>query len=241
MHNGCGCGRYVADRFLTGVRPQEYFFHCMGGREGLVDTAVKTSRSGYLQRCLVKHLESLTVAYDRTVRDVDGGVVQFHYGEDSLDTVRVSAIDAFDFTAMNATAFAAKIDVDAASRVLQSHEVHDYNRKVKKLLSKMRQQSESEETIDPQAARNTMPPLLSELDPARHLGSISDKFATLVENYIATNPSRLLNTKKKKGKANLDADSFAQLMQLRSAPVAPTALSTTHSPTHSPSHSTYYS
>jgi len=46
---------FITDRFLTGIRPQEYFFHCMAGREGLVDTAVKTSRSGYLQRCLMKH------------------------------------------------------------------------------------------------------------------------------------------------------------------------------------------
>eukprot|EP00976_Prorocentrum_cordatum_P063321 1177049-Prorocentrum_minimum.AAC.1 len=56
---GARSGGYIADRFLTGLRPQEYYFHCMSGREGLVDTAVKTSRSGYLQRCLVKNLESL--------------------------------------------------------------------------------------------------------------------------------------------------------------------------------------
>jgi DNA-directed RNA polymerase I subunit RPA1 len=55
---------FIMDRFLTGIRPQEYYFHCMAGREGLVDTAVKTSRSGYLQRCLVKHLEELKVCYD---------------------------------------------------------------------------------------------------------------------------------------------------------------------------------
>lgn len=48
---------------------QEYYFHCMAGREGLVDTTVKTSRSGYLQRCLVKNLEPLRVHYDHTVRD----------------------------------------------------------------------------------------------------------------------------------------------------------------------------
>ncbi len=78
-------GGFVADRFLTGVRPQEYFFHCMAGREGLIDTAVKTSRSGYLQRCLVKHLEELTVCYDGTVRDAEGSVYQFLYGEDGLD------------------------------------------------------------------------------------------------------------------------------------------------------------
>jgi DNA-directed RNA polymerase I subunit RPA1 len=45
---------YISDRFLTGLRPQDFYFHCMAGREGLIDTAVKTSRSGYLQRCLIK-------------------------------------------------------------------------------------------------------------------------------------------------------------------------------------------
>lgn len=63
-----------SSRFLTGIRPAEYFFHCMAGREGLVDTAVKTSRSGYLQRCLMKHLESLSVQYDFTVRNERGDV-----------------------------------------------------------------------------------------------------------------------------------------------------------------------
>jgi DNA-directed RNA polymerase I subunit RPA1 len=81
------------DRFLTGVRPQEYYFHCMAGREGLVDTAVKTSRSGYLQRCLVKHLEELKVCYDYTVRNGEGGVVQFLYGEDGLDPTKCAYLD----------------------------------------------------------------------------------------------------------------------------------------------------
>ncbi len=84
---------FIADRFLTGVRPQEYYFHCMAGREGLVDTAVKTSRSGYLQRCLVKHLEELKVCYDHTVRDGEGGVVQFLYGEDGIDPMKAAHLD----------------------------------------------------------------------------------------------------------------------------------------------------
>lgn len=87
---------FVMDRFLTGIRPQEYYFHCMAGREGLVDTAVKTSRSGYLQRCLVKHLEELKVNYDYTVRNGEGGVVQFLYGEDGLDPTRASYLDCSD-------------------------------------------------------------------------------------------------------------------------------------------------
>ncbi|XP_029448624.1 DNA-directed RNA polymerase I subunit RPA1 isoform X2 [Rhinatrema bivittatum] len=78
-------GGFVTGRFLTGIKPSEFFFHCMAGREGLVDTAVKTSRSGYLQRCIIKHLEGLVVQYDLTVRDSDGSIVQFLYGEDGLD------------------------------------------------------------------------------------------------------------------------------------------------------------
>ncbi|XP_052811234.1 DNA-directed RNA polymerase I subunit RPA1-like isoform X1 [Mya arenaria] len=78
-------GGFVTGRFLTGIRQQEYFFHCMAGREGLIDTAVKTSRSGYLQRCLIKHLEGIKVGYDLTVRDSDNSVIQFNYGEDGLD------------------------------------------------------------------------------------------------------------------------------------------------------------
>jgi DNA-directed RNA polymerase beta' subunit len=81
-------GGFVTGRFLTGIQPQEFFFHCMAGREGLIDTAVKTSRSGYLQRCLIKHLEGLTVNYDQTVRDSCGSVIQFLYGEDGLDIVK---------------------------------------------------------------------------------------------------------------------------------------------------------
>jgi len=69
-------GGYVTDRFLTGIRPQEYYFHCMAGREGLIDTVVKTSRSGYLQRCLIKGMEGIQVQYDNTVRDSDGSLVQ---------------------------------------------------------------------------------------------------------------------------------------------------------------------
>ncbi|XP_011298685.1 DNA-directed RNA polymerase I subunit RPA1 [Fopius arisanus] len=81
-------GGFIDGRFMTGIQPQEFFFHCMAGREGLIDTAVKTSRSGYLQRCLIKHLEGLTVGYDSTVRDSDGSLVQMYYGEDGLDILK---------------------------------------------------------------------------------------------------------------------------------------------------------
>ncbi|KAF7479595.1 hypothetical protein GHT09_009181 [Marmota monax] len=75
----------------------------MAGREGLVDTAVKTSRSGYLQRCIIKHLEGLVVQYDLTVRDSDGSVVQFLYGEDGLDIPKTQFLQPkqFPFLASN--------------------------------------------------------------------------------------------------------------------------------------------
>ncbi|CAN9514672.1 unnamed protein product [Ophioblennius macclurei] len=93
-----GAGGFVSGRFLTGIKPQEFFFHCMAGREGLVDTAVKTSRSGYLQRCVIKHLEGLVVQYDLTVRDSDGSVVQFLYGEDGLDIPKTQFLQPRQFS-----------------------------------------------------------------------------------------------------------------------------------------------
>ncbi|KAB1222317.1 DNA-directed RNA polymerase I subunit rpa1 [Morella rubra] len=94
-------GGFIIDRFLTGLHPQEYYFHCMAGREGLVDTAVKTSRSGYLQRCLIKNLECLKICYDYTVRDADGSIVQFCYGEDGVDVHQTSFITKFEALAAN--------------------------------------------------------------------------------------------------------------------------------------------
>jgi len=84
---------FVENSFINGIRPAEFFFHAMGGREGLIDTAVKTSDSGYIQRKLVKTMEDLHVEYDGTVRNVNGGVIQFHYGGDGIDSVCVERVE----------------------------------------------------------------------------------------------------------------------------------------------------
>ncbi|EAT37385.1 AAEL010617-PA [Aedes aegypti] len=78
---------FVQNSFYSGLTPTEFFFHTMAGREGLVDTAVKTAETGYLQRRLVKCLEDLVVQYDGTVRNAIGEVVEFTYGADGLDPV----------------------------------------------------------------------------------------------------------------------------------------------------------
>ena len=78
---------FVENSYLRGLTPTEFFFHAMAGREGLIDTAVKTAETGYLQRRLVKALEDVTATYDGTVRNSLGDIVQFVYGEDGLDGV----------------------------------------------------------------------------------------------------------------------------------------------------------
>ena len=67
---------FVENSYTQGLTPQEMFFHAMGGREGLIDTAVKTSETGYIQRRLIKALEDVVVKYDGTVRNSLGSVIQ---------------------------------------------------------------------------------------------------------------------------------------------------------------------
>ncbi|KIJ98272.1 hypothetical protein K443DRAFT_680910 [Laccaria amethystina LaAM-08-1] len=76
---------FVENSYLRGLTPQEFFFHAMAGREGLIDTAVKTAETGYIQRRLVKALEDVMVCYDGTVRNSLGDLIQFVYGEDGMD------------------------------------------------------------------------------------------------------------------------------------------------------------
>jgi len=79
---------FVASNYRTGLDPIEFFFHAMGGREGLVDTAVRTSTSGYMQRRLVNALQDLKVEYDGTVRDASSRIIQIIYGEDGVDPAK---------------------------------------------------------------------------------------------------------------------------------------------------------
>jgi hypothetical protein len=76
---------FVANSFHSGLTATEFFFHTMGGREGLVDTAVKTAETGYMARRLMKALEDLSAQYDSSVRNSEGNVVQFVYGDDGLN------------------------------------------------------------------------------------------------------------------------------------------------------------
>ncbi|MDI6917620.1 MAG: DNA-directed RNA polymerase subunit A' [Thermoplasmatales archaeon] len=91
-----GARGFVKSSYKSGLTPTEYFFHSMGGREGLVDTAVRTSRSGYMQRRMINALEDLKVKYDGSVRNTAGTIIQFSYGEDNIDPTKSVRGDAVD-------------------------------------------------------------------------------------------------------------------------------------------------
>ena len=87
---------FVKSNYRDGLSTIEFFFHAMGGREGLVDTAVRTQQSGYMQRRLVNALEHIKLEYDNTVRDPHGHIIQFLYGEDGIDVAKSDHGEAFN-------------------------------------------------------------------------------------------------------------------------------------------------
>src|SRR5271155_3229609 len=160
-------GGYVTSFYLPGIKPQEYFFYCMAGREGLIDTAVKTSRSGYLQRCLVKHLEGMTVHYDNTVRDSDGSLIQFLYGEDGLDVVKQKHLLDFDFSAQNWRSLISKYAPKHAPEWLADKTA---GKDAKKTIKKTQKKD----------------PVFSKFSPSRNLGSTSENFYGHLESVYSS-------------------------------------------------------
>jgi DNA-directed RNA polymerase I subunit RPA1 len=162
-------GGYVMGRFLTGLKPQEYFFHMMSGREGLIDTAVKTSRSGYLQRCLIKGMEGLKVEYDTSVRDSDGSMIQFLYGEDGLDVNKQQYLTNFRFQAENFWTMYESLKIRDEYPHLQSEEAEAAQKKAVKAFKKTRNLSIRD-------------PVTASFAPNRHAGSTSEAFYTKLKD-----------------------------------------------------------
>jgi DNA-directed RNA polymerase beta' subunit len=194
-------GGYIVNRFLTGIRPQEYYFHMMAGREGLIDTAVKTSRSGYLQRCIVKGMEGLHVEYDTSVRDSDGTMVQFLYGEDGLDTTKQKYLNDFKFQAENFLSLAQALQTQEAFGQVWSPEAADHNKKAAKKARK--------------GAISAMDPVTGVYTPSRHCGSTSEKFFEAKKSYCDANPDKLLKNKKKDPEGEVLKKNFEQMLDLK--------------------------
>lgn len=134
----------------------------MAGREGLIDTAVKTSRSGYLQRCIVKGMEGLHVEYDTSVRDSDGSMVQFLYGEDGLDPTKQKYLNDFKFQAENFLSLAQALQTQEAFALVYSPEASEHNKKAAKKARK--------------GDIAAMDPVTATFTPSRHSGSTSESF-----------------------------------------------------------------
>ena len=174
-------GGYIVNRFLTGIRPQEYYFHAMAGREGLIDTAVKTSRSGYLQRCLIKGMEGLKVEYDTSVRDSDGSMVQFLYGEDGLDVTKQKHLTDFKFLLENITSELAQLNYGDEAYGTIFSEQENLAKKMKKALK----YAKANDTRGPD-------PVLADFNPGKYAFATSEKFAEAVTAYLKKNPDKLV-------------------------------------------------
>ena len=195
-------GGYITDRFLTGVKPQEYFFHAMAGREGLIDTAVKTSRSGYLQRCLIKGMEGLKSEYDNSVRDSDGSMIQFLYGEDGLDVTKQKHLTDFKFLAENYLSLVAQLNIKEEYGKLPDKGAAEYHKTAMKKIRKT-------------GRINAMDPSLAIYNPGSSLGSTSESFATALKAYCDTNPENLLKDKKTAPEAPISKKTFAALVDIK--------------------------
>lgn len=113
---------FVENSYLRGLTPSEFFFHAMAGREGLIDTAVKTAETGYIQRRLVKALEDVSTRYDGTVRNSLGDIIQFIYGEDGLDAMHIEG-QSMDHWVIKNSAFDSRYRLD----VMDSISAKDYD------------------------------------------------------------------------------------------------------------------
>ncbi|KAF5364049.1 hypothetical protein D9756_000358 [Leucocoprinus leucothites] len=206
-------GGYVASRFLTGIKPQEFYFHCMAGREGLIDTAVKTSRSGYLQRCLIKHLEGIRVHYDHTVRGSDNSVYQFAYGGDALDVTKQKHLYQFDFIAQNEESLIVRLQPGRVAEAVDNTTALSYMKKVLKRSTERPRRGEP-------SKRDKYGPALAKYSPSRFLGATSEQFALAVDHYMKANPSRLLEKKGeeealKRRHEKMSAHNFKMVMNVK--------------------------
>ena len=198
-------GGYIGDRFLTGIKPQEYYFHAMAGREGLIDTAVKTSRSGYLQRCLIKGMEGLKTQYDSSIRDADGSMVQFLYGEDGLDITKQKHLTDFKFLAENHLSVIAQLNLKDEFNKLTDLGVKEKNKDAIKIVKK----TGKFDAIDP---------VLASYNPGAVYGSTSEEFASALRKYCDDNPHGLIKDKRNKKtglKSTISKKTFQTLLDVK--------------------------
>jgi DNA-directed RNA polymerase subunit A' len=139
---------FVESSYRDGLKPEEFFFHAMGGREGLVDTAVRTSTSGYMQRRLVNALQDMVVENDGTVRNSDKNVIQFSYGDDGIDPMHTDHSDAVNLDVLLLKAKALDIShIKDELKAEPEEKKEPPKKKTKKAVKKESTEASDEETM----------------------------------------------------------------------------------------------
>jgi DNA-directed RNA polymerase subunit A' len=126
---------FIKSNYRDGLSPLEFFFHAMGGREGLVDTAVRTQQSGYMQRRLINALEHMKIEYDQTVRDPHGNIIQFVYGEDGIDPAKSDHGEAVNISRL----IEAELLVDEGKKATEKEVSELVQRQAKTLNQRLRE------------------------------------------------------------------------------------------------------
>lgn len=180
---------FVKNSFFTGLSPTEFLFHAISGREGLVDTAVKTAETGYMSRRLMKSLEDLSTQYDNTVRNSSAGVVQFAFGADKLDPVDMEG-EANPVNFVRTWIHAEATTWNDKDRALLPYEI---KAQCAQLLAHKRQEYTRHGILGEKLDYNdTSDYAVDELDSAR-------KFLTTITAFVDTHAVRLANARIKVG------------------------------------------
>lgn len=191
---------FVKNSFYSGLLATEFLFHAISGREGLVDTAVKTAETGYMSRRLMKSLEDLSTGYDETVRTSAGGIVQFQFGADNLDPVDMEAAGKpvhFDRTWTHAEA----LTWDNNERTLLPHEI----------IEVCRAMIEAEKSKYPRKRLTDGKPLDYDDDSNLYIDEHESarRFLREIEAYVAARAKKLSDAR---GAVDLDPDDGTDYM-----------------------------
>ena len=139
---------FITSNFVQGLNPQEFFFHAMTGREGVIDTACKTADTGYIQRKLIKSMEDLKVAHDYTVRGSNNDIVQFCYGYDGFDSVALEIQSKIDFIKIDIIKLNTnyRIDINENFEYVQKSEI-DKMKKINNWKTKITEYNNNIDTV----------------------------------------------------------------------------------------------
>ena len=172
---------FVENSFIQGLTPEELYFHAMGGRTGLIDTAVKTSSTGYIQRRLIKSLEDLCVKYDMSVRNNKNKIIQFKYGTDCINTMKVENIK-LPIVSMSTEEIYSHFQIPN-SKDIKNFMISNYNKDTQKRFKKQKKDLIKK-------TKNILKMMMKKRDEiAKHVFNNEDN----INIYIPVNFYRLIN------------------------------------------------